>query len=468
MLSARHVALVVAAALATLAGVALFQRSGVSLVTGTVFEGQAPLVGARVRWKGTSISALTDSAGRFQLPKQTSDSVIAASKDGYQIGSASISAAPVSIQLTRLPDQDHAGYAWVHPAPDAQQDQRCGNCHAEIYRQWQTDGHANSARNPRFLDVYDRLLTDLPGGRTVCASCHVPTLEFNDPAFGNLRKTSGVAAEGVHCDFCHKVCNVSTESLGLSHGRFAMELLRPREGQLFLGPLDDVDRGEDAYSAVQKESRYCSACHEGTLFGVHVYGTYSEWLASPARQQGKQCQSCHMRPDGRMTNIAPGHGGIQRDPATLASHELLPGGLEAMLRRCLHVEVDVERNKDAVECSVGVLATDVGHRVPTGFIDRHLVLSIEGLDAGGQVLKTVTRLFARMLAEGQSGEPMPFWNAAGAMITDTRLLPEQRERIEATFAASVAQIRVRLIYRPFWAETGTVVVVDRLVPLGGK
>ena len=127
------------------------------------------------------------------------------------------------------------------------------------------------------------------------------------------------------------------------------------------------------YSPLYKESRYCASCHEGVLFGVHVYGTYSEWLESPARRQGQQCQSCHMTPTGKLTNIAPGKGGIERDPKTLASHDF-PGGQAEMLRRCLKLSVRVRRVEQGVRAEVEVTAENVGHRVPTGFIDRNLLL----------------------------------------------------------------------------------------------
>src|SRR5207244_7472645 len=95
--------------------------------------------------------------------------------------------------------------------------------------------------------------------------------------------------------------------LGVTHGRYILGLLRPAEGQLFFGPLDDVDRGEDALAPIYGESRYCASCHEGVVFGVRVYSTYSEWLDSPARREGKQCQTCHMTPTGTLTHLAPGH-----------------------------------------------------------------------------------------------------------------------------------------------------------------
>src|SRR5262249_12926542 len=159
-----------------------------------------------------------------------------------------------------------------------------------------------------------------------------PTVPPENPGYEDFRKIDGVHARGVHCDFCHKIAEARTTKLGLEHGRFAYQLLRPAKGQLFFGPLDDVDRDEDTYAPLYQESRYCAACHEGTVFGIPVYTTYTEWLASPARKEGKHCQTCHMTPTKTMTNIAPGHGGIERDSSTLASHTML-GATPEMLKR---------------------------------------------------------------------------------------------------------------------------------------
>ncbi len=119
------------------------------------------------------------------------------------------------------------------------------------------------------------------------------------------------------------------------------------------------------------------------IFGVHVYGTYSEWLDSPARTTGQQCQTCHMRPTGSMTNVAPGHAGIERHPKSLASHSF-PGGTAEMLRKCLQIQVEIKRHAEGTDVAVGLRADNVGHRVPTGFIDRHLVLVVEAFDFRGQ------------------------------------------------------------------------------------
>src|SRR5262249_48794666 len=149
---------------------------------------------------------------------------------------------------------------------------------------------------------------------------------------------------------------------GLTHGRFGLALLRPTHGQLFFGPLDDVDRGDDAYSPLYRDARYCASCHEGTVFGVHVYSTWSEWRDRPAGRAGKQCQGCHTVPTGRTNNIAPGKGGLARDPHTLGNHLFFAGSREAMLRDgvCLVVEAGT-----AGEVVVTLDAARAGHRVPT-------------------------------------------------------------------------------------------------------
>jgi hypothetical protein len=264
--------------------------------------------------------------------------------------------------------------------------------------------------------------------------------------------------------------------------------LRPAEGQLFFGSLDDVDRGEDSFLPLYRESRYCASCHEGVVFGVHVYSTYSEWLESPARRAGKECQSCHMSPTGAMTNFAPGKGGIERDPHTLASHQF-PGGTPEMLRRCLKVSAVVTPEADGLRATVEVLADDVGHRVPTGFIDRSLVLVVEPLNTAGKPLAVKTgpalsavvgrdltgkpgRLYAKLLLDDDGTNPAPFWKRSAEPI-DTRLVPGKPDRSEFSFPKEARRVRLRLIYRRFWPQVAEekgwndteIVLVDKTVDL---
>jgi hypothetical protein len=334
----------------------------------------------------------------------------------------------------------------------------CANCHEEIHAEWAAGAHAHSANGKRFLSVYDDLQREHPDGAGVCASCHAPTAD----TFADLRELTGVAAQGVHCDYCHKISDVADGEFGLTHGRFNLKLLRPSQGQLFFGPLDDAVRDENAYSPLYRESRYCAACHEGVVFGVHVYSTYSEWLASPARKQGKECQTCHMKPTGHMTNIAPDQGGVERNPQTLGNHRFFAGSLADMLRQSVKLSTQVTRRPQDLRIAVTVAAKEVGHRVPTGFIDRHLLLAVEAIDKHGKAVAAQSGPVLSDLAgaglAGKAGKlygkgPAPFWRSAGE-VTDTRLQPETPDVCEFIFPATAEQLRVRLLYRRFWQGAG--------------
>jgi nitrate/TMAO reductase-like tetraheme cytochrome c subunit len=447
-------------------------------VRGRVLAGGRPLADARVRFKGQATSSLTDESGRFTLRRPSTMSTrITAWKNGYFIAGANTNDGPIELQLTALPVVDAIDYKWIDPAPDSQGEHNCANCHSQIYNEWSSSAHARSVSNRRFQNLVDgsdwkgrvnhgwNLMTEHPNGVAVCNSCHAPSVSFDSPANNDLRLARGVDSKGVHCDFCHKVKDATADARGLTHGRFGMQLLRPEEGQLFFGPLQDVDRGEDAYSPVYQQSRYCASCHEGVVFGVHVYSTYTEWLKSPARRQGKQCQSCHMQPSGRLRNIAPGKGGIDRDPATLASHRT-PGGNVEMLKRCLTVKTRVVPSSDSVTIECTVTADRVGHNVPTGFIDRHLILVLDARDADGTDLVPLSgkrlpdlagsplqgragKLYAKQTRGLDGTSPVPFWRAQPDVI-DTRLKPGQPDKTKYTFPSTINSLSVRLIYRRFW------------------
>ena len=472
-------------------------------VRGRVFDGSGPAVAARVRVKGKPERAATDARGQFSLTLPAAHAGrITAWKSGYYISGAARGASPLSIRLSPLPGHDNPAYQWIDSRPLPDQEESCGNCHLQIFQQWQASGHARSATNRRFLNMLNgtdwdgqenvgwNLMADLPEGAGVCTSCHAPSVEFDNPAFHDLRQVAGVSAQGVHCDYCHKVCETDIRSPGLTHGRDGLKLLRPSERQVFFGSMDDVDTGNASYLPLYADSRVCAPCHEGILFGTHVYGTYSEWLASPAAIDGRQCQSCHMAPSGRMRNIAPGRGGIDRDPMTLANHGDL-GERSERLRRCLRLELQERRQPDGVHVKVEVALVDVGHRMPTGFIDRQLILVVDVRDASGNSVELRSgprlpnsagslsgkagRLYAKQAIGLDGRTPLPFWMVPRE-VTDDRLSPSRPDRIEFVFADAAAKLHVRLLYRPFWEEVARskgwppdeIVVFDRTYLITGS
>ncbi|MDA0658252.1 MAG: multiheme c-type cytochrome [Planctomycetota bacterium] len=405
--------------------------------------------------------------------------------DSWPPGPSTAGSDRLTIRLKKVPPVRDRGYTWVDPRPHEARSEQCGNCHAEIFEEWSRSAHASAATNLRFRNLYDgtnvrgesghgwSLRGEHPHGQSVCWSCHVPS--GDRLAFGNLDLPVGSTTEGqgVHCDFCHKIQCLQDGEIGLMHGRYAVQLLQPETGQVFFGPLDDVDRGDEVYSPLQSNSELCAICHEGVLFGVHVYRTYSEWLKSPARDRQQHCQDCHMQPTGLMTNMAPGMGGMDRDPHTLASHELRRGGRDERLRKTLEMTVSSQREQNAWRVDVSLLPRNVGHRLPTGYIDRQIVLDLLAYDEkgavapliGGTKLSDVVgpplsgragHLFARVLTDDENSSPAPFWRHT-VMEVDQSLLPEQKWQATYRFPLTADHVQVTLSYRRFWKS----VAVDK-------
>jgi hypothetical protein len=447
------------------------------IIQGLVLDADGPVANAHVGWQGRRLRAATDARGHFSLPLTAHTQRLVASKPGYRIASTVASAHHLTLRLDALSTVDNENYAWIDPHPDPKGVNNCANCHGDIYREWRHSAHARSATNAKFLHLFAgtdgkspvqktwNARAEHPDGSAVCATCHVPTLSSPTLDY-DVREATGVARSGIHCDYCHKVADAPADKLGTRFGRDGLRLLRPVEGDLLsFGPLDDAVRPGESFAILPlyKESRYCASCHEGTVFGVHAYGTYSEWLESPAKQQGKQCQDCHMAPTGLMTNIAPGKGGIERDPQTLANHHT-QGGQAEMLRRCLTLQV---RTNAPGEIEIEVAAQNVGHRVPTGFPDRQVILVVEGFDAtdkhvplldGPRLPASVGkwqglpgRLYAKQLFGEGERTPTPFWLPI-LKTQDTRLIPEQPDRQTFQFPVNVRRVRVQLWYRRFWQD----------------
>lgn len=441
-------------------------------LVGEVRDANGPVAGARVRFRGREEFTLTDEAGRFSLPMPDRIVAVSAWKEGYFVGSAPTDLPDLTIPLLKLP-ADNDAYRWVNPHP-RMETFSCGNCHQAIFDEWRGSAHGRTGDESRFLSSLMDVAKTRPDGTAVCASCHNPA-PFPDAAskFDDVKRS-----DNVHCDYCHKVTGPAGGEVGLTHGRYGLKVLRPAEGQVTFGPFDDASRPDNAFSPFQKDSRLCASCHEGVVFGVHAYSTYSEWQVSPAAKIGQQCQTCHMKPTGKMTNMAPGAGGAARDPMTLGNHHFFEGSHREMLQRSLRLKLDVSPTADGLRAIVEVRADDVGHRVPTGLPDRHLVLLVEAVDASGRIVEVKNgpklpswlaidagkpgHLFAKVLKDFEGRSPAPFWRASPE-FTDTRLFPGKMERFEFVFPSNV-KVGAKLVYRKSWDDTGWVIAACGAAP----
>ena len=345
-------------------------------VSGFVRDANGPLAGATVRVKATENKALTDADGHFVLSGLSDNEpvVLTAWAEGYYIGGGQEKHLPgvsdIEIVLTAHSDIDHPDYEWLSAFAGAGnegsgENTSCEHCHTDPnnpqaalpFSEWQKDAHALSARNSRFLTMYNGTdiagnqspatryfqtrdygriplrpdpnkpyfgpgyKLDFPGTAGNCAACHTPAAAVNAAYNTDPTTVSGVGAEGVACDFCHKVWDVSLDPIsGLPYqnmpGVLSFEFRRPSEHhQFFAGPFDDVAPGEDTYTPVQQQGRYCAPCHSGVFWNTMVYNSFGEWLDSPYSnpETGKTCQDCHM-PPGQNNHFARlDKGGVIRE-----------------------------------------------------------------------------------------------------------------------------------------------------------
>jgi hypothetical protein len=272
---------------------------------------------------------------------------------------------------------------------------------------------------------------DFPDSTGNCTSCHIPgaaTKGDVDP-----RSVTGADKYGVHCDFCHKVGYVHLEqNTGLppvtQPGVQNIDLFRPNIfsdlwSQLFMGSLADgnaLDGGVpspdgginvitfEAKRTLYSESRYCAPCHYGGFWGQPVYTSYAEWAESPyADKQSasyKTCQDCHMPSPtlykGKvLTNIAPGKGGIERNPSQLHSHNMTV--TPELLRNSLTMDASASWIGSEIKVDVTLTNDKTGHHVPTDSPWRHMILLVEARDSNGNMLTL------------KSGSTLPSWCGIG-------------------------------------------------------
>ena len=517
-------------------------------ITGVVIDASGPISGATVRVQASDRQTLTGEDGSFAL------ATIAASKavtvtawaKGYYIGWRAVSpgAGPFTITLNAHYLTDNHTYEWFSQDGVAGS-QACGLCHG-AYAEWQGDAHAQSARNPRFLSMYQG--TDVHGNKSPavaknnlgvplppdltkpyfgpgykldfvdrsgsCATCHTPVAgkisnakncswsgchgeatvqrasQILDPNVSPVDLT-GDAAEGISCEFCHKVGEVFLQrETKLPYpdlpGILSLRLFRPTDGHdLFFGPLDDIARSDiehprDVYLPLMKESAFCAGCHYGVLGGVVVgdmavkggvlvYSSYEEWLNSPWSnpQSGKSCQECHMPPVAGAEYVAfPEKGGVRRDSSQIHNHRMLGVTDQEFMRQAAQLTATATLKNGRLTVQVRVTNDKTGHHLPTDSPLRHVMLVVQAKGADGKQLTLASgpvlpawageyaalpgRAFAKILQDEWSGEVPTgaIWRPV-KVVTDTRLAAYATDESNYSFVTPTkrATVEVRLIYR---------------------
>lgn len=509
-------------------------------VSGIVIDQNGPVAGALVRVQLTENKTTTTPDGRFTLTgiTQTDTITITAWSPGYYVGwtTAIAGTEPVTITMKPHYTTDNPEYDWFE-FESLKGSVACSICHTQ-YSQWAADAHAQAAVNPRFISLYrgtdvygnQSPLTrydsegkplpldpnepyygpgfrlDYPNRAGNCASCHTPqaskipntqncgwsgchtdvTTQWSQgiiPPAPSPIDLSGTAAEGIGCDFCHKIGEVYLNpETGLPYpdmpGILSMRLYRPNEGdQLFFGTFDDIPR-RDTYLPLMEESAYCAPCHYGVFGGVvgsgtvkdgvDIYTSYEEWLESPYSdpETGKTCQDCHMPVTSLEYIVYPEMGGLRR-AGRIHDHRMAGASDPELLQNAVTMTTTARLEEGALHVTVAITNDKTGHHVPTDVPLRHMILVVEAFDADGRrltlqegpILPEWTgdyagapgKVYARVLQDEWTGEAptSAYWRPV-KVISDTRLAAFETDTTEYAFSVDGGRpvtVEARLIFR---------------------
>ncbi len=443
----------------------------------------------------------------------------------------------VDINLKPLYTVDNYQYTWF-TFEGVNGSASCALCHRES-AEADKDAHSQSAKNIRFITLYNG--TNVHGqkcqdttydytGKVLpadpskpyygpgfkldnynragnCATCHAPVAgkisnEKNcgwsgchtdltaeraknvmDPGVSPVPQ-SGPGLDGVSCEFCHKVGDVTIDPK--THlpppdmpGILSMRLYRPPGmEQIFFGTVLDVNR-RVTYAPIETKSEFCAPCHYGVFGGVvgmnqvtggtTIYNSYGEWLNSPWSdpKTGKTCQGCHMLPSDADWFVRPDKGGISRDYVTLHNHTMPGVTDEQFMKNAVTLKSSVSHDGNALQVQVSVTNDKTGHDVPSDAPIRSMMLVVEVLDANGQQLSMSSgptlpdwtgnyagkagKGFAKILKDDWTGETptAAYWRPT-TIVADTRLAPYATDSSTYTFnlpSGAKASVQIKLIYR---------------------
>jgi hypothetical protein len=336
---------------------------------------------------------------------------------------------------------------------------------------WRSTMMANSARDPYWQAAVRRETIDHPlhaaAIQDECAECHMPmstqtaragggkgTVFAHLPIAGNNAPLHRLAADSVSCTVCHQI---SSERLGTPasfNGEFTL-MPTPADGaRVIFGPYP-IDAGRktimrsvtgfvQTQGAHIRQSELCASCHtliteaygpDGRVIGtLPEQMNYQEWRHSAFYEEGRSCQSCHMRTAPgpiRMSSVL----GDRRD--TLARHTFV-GGNAFMLRMLNRYRTDLgvdalpseleatatatirQLREETASLAVvaprlvaGELVFDVevrnlsGHKLPTGYPSRRAWLHVKITDGRDRVVFESGAIDERGAIKGNDNDTDP-------------------------------------------------------------
>ncbi|HXU47394.1 MAG TPA: tetratricopeptide repeat protein [Thermoanaerobaculia bacterium] len=201
----------------------------------------------------------------------------------------------------------------------------CGECHKDIYRQWQSSAHRFGSFNNQFYRKSIEYMQDVVGTRPSkwCAGCHDHAVFFNGRFERPIKDQIDTpeAHAGLGCMSCHAITHVGSS---MGNGDFTIEYPPLHElassknpfvrgADKFLTYLDPEPHRRTFMKPFMRAdtAEFCASCHKvhldvpvNSYRWVRGFNDYDNWQASAVSGQGarsfyyppeaKTCAGCHM------------------------------------------------------------------------------------------------------------------------------------------------------------------------------
>lgn len=279
----------------------------------------------------------------------------------------------------------------------------CAECHEERYDEWTRSMHALAVSDPIFRAAYTRAVLDKPEYREYCLTCHSPTtIKTKD---FNLMKS--ISIEGVTCIFCHTVTEVNNNSYSFNGSN---DLAGPNMGS-------KTDAHGSVYSDLITRSEFCAGCHEFSLNGIPISETYSEWKEGWYSSKGVQCQDCHM-------NEVEGRTSHESGDEKAYQHYWYGGHSGQFLEKAVNIDSEIQQTENRIKVTIKLTNSKVGHKIPSGFPSRKLILKFKALNEDGDEIFTDSRVYTKILLDQYGNQVYDFWKAT-SIGDDNRIKPKE-------------------------------------------
>ncbi|MEZ5400205.1 MAG: tetratricopeptide repeat protein [Bryobacteraceae bacterium] len=224
-----------------------------------------------------------------------------------------------------FPSSAQTNVGGIIPSNFFMDSKRCGECHEDIYKQWESSMHHFASFNNQFYRKSIEYMQDVVGTQPSkwCAGCHDHAMFFNGRFETPVKEQIDTpeAHNGLGCMSCHSVVQVES-----SMGNGGITIEYPPLHELansdnkymrklhdFLTYLDPEPHKKAFLKPFMREdtAEFCSGCHKVHLDvpvndyrWVRGFNDYDNWQASGVSGQGARsfyyppkvsnCGTCHM------------------------------------------------------------------------------------------------------------------------------------------------------------------------------